>query len=320
MIAALGAFDGFHRGHALLFERAKILAFPLNLEWGAITFDPHPGLFMRAISGVLFTSRERELIRLFLEIPRLVSLKFDEELARFSPDLFWEYLREKVVIEGIVVGQDFRFGYRRTGDVALLERYCREGDIPFLSVDILEYLGSKISSSVIRGQVVSGQCELAISNLGYPYFLWSEVVHGLGRGRELGFPTANLSVPSFKLLPADGVYAVAVLVKGKWKAGALSIGKNPTFTDISDIRVEVFILDYEGDLYDESLPVFFLSRLRPQVPFKDVDQLVMQIDADSRRARTVFRHSFAQHTEWYAGFLIAYVELLSKLGCEIPKD
>jgi riboflavin kinase/FMN adenylyltransferase len=320
MIAVLGSFDGFHRGHALLFQRAKALAAPLDLEWGAVTFDPHPGLFMGAISSTLFTARERELARLFLEVPRLVSLKFNEELAHFSPESFWEYLRENVEIEGIVVGRDFRFGYRRTGDVALLERYCRTGDLPFLPVDILEHLGSKISSSVIRKQVESGQCELAARELGYPYFLWSEVVHGLGRGRELGFPTANLSVPPFKLLPANGVYAVAVLVRGKWKAGALSIGKNPTFTDIPDIRAEVFILDYEGDLYDESLPVFFLARLRPQVPFKDVDQLVMQIDADSRRARSVFRHSFEQHAEWYAGFLIAYVEVLTKLGYEIPRD
>jgi riboflavin kinase/FMN adenylyltransferase len=320
MIAALGAFDGFHRGHALLFRRAKALASPLDLEWGAITFDPHPGLFMGTISSTLFTPRERELIRLFLEVPRLVSLKFDEELAHFSPELFWEYLRDNVEIEGIVVGRDYRFGYRRTGDVELLKRYCREGDLSFLSVDILEHLGSKIASSAIRAQVESGQCELAARELGYPYFLWSEVVHGLGRGRELGFPTANLNVPPFKLLPANGVYAVAALVKGKWKAGALSIGNNPTFEDVSGIRVEVFILDYEGDLYDASLPVFFLSRLRPQVPFKDADQLVMQIDADTRRARAAFRHSFEQHPDWYAGFLIAYVELLTKLGYEIPKN
>jgi riboflavin kinase/FMN adenylyltransferase len=320
MIAAVGAFDGFHRGHALLFQRAKALASPLDLKWGAITFDPHPGLFMGAISSTLFTSRERELIRLFLEVPHLVSLKFDEELAHLSPWLFWEYLRAKVEIEGIVVGRDFRFGYRRTGDVELLEQYCHKEDIPFLSVDILEHLGSKISSSVIRGQVEFGQCELAARELGYPYFLWSEVVHGLGRGRELGFPTANLSVPPLKLIPGDGVYAVAALVRGKWKAGALSIGKNPTFEDVPELRVEVFILDYEGDLYDESLPIFFLSRLRPLVRFKNVDQLVMQIDADVRRARAVFGHSFEQHADWYAGFLIAYVEILTKLGYELPKD
>jgi riboflavin kinase/FMN adenylyltransferase len=320
MIAVLGAFDGFHRGHALLFERAKALALPLNLEWGAVTFDPHPGLFMKAIAATLFTSRERELIRIFLGIPRIVALRFNEDLVHFSPQLFWDFLRENIVVDGVVVGRDFRFGYRRTGDVALLERYCREIDASFLSVDILEHFGSKISSSAIRGHVESGQCELAAKELGYPYFIWAEVVHGLGRGKELGFPTANLNVPSWKLLPADGVYAVAVLAKGKWKVGALSVGKNPTFQDVADVRVEVFILDYEGDLYEESLPVFFLSRLRPQMRFKDAEQLVMQIDADTKRVRTVFRRSFELHPEWYSGFLIGYVEVLTLLGYTVPKD
>jgi riboflavin kinase/FMN adenylyltransferase len=320
MIAVLGAFDGFHRGHALLFERAKALALPLSVEWGAVTFDPHPGLFMKVIDATLFTSRERELIRIFLGIPRVVALRFDEELAHFSPRLFWEFLRENIVVDGVVVGQDFRFGYRRTGDVALLEQYCREIGVSFLSVDILEHLGSKISSSTIRGHVESGQCELAAIELGYPYLIWAEVVHGLGRGKGLGFPTANLNVSSWKLLPAYGVYAVAVLVKGKWKIGALSVGKNPTFQDVGDVRVEVFILDYEGDLYEENLPVFFLSRLRPQMQFKNAEQLVMQIDADTQRARAVFQRSFELHPEWYSGFLIGYVEILTSLGCTIPKD
>jgi riboflavin kinase/FMN adenylyltransferase len=214
---------------------------------------------------------------------------------------------------------DLRFGYRRTGDVALLERYCLEKGANFLAVDILEHLGSKIASSAIRGHVESGQCELAAKELGYPYFIWGEVVHGLERGRELSFPTANLNIPPQKLIPADGVYAVAALVKGAWKGGALSIGKNPTFGDVPEIRVEVFIVDYEGDLYEEKLPVLFLSRLRPQIQFKNVDQLVMQIDADVQRVKSVFRHSFEQHPDWYAGFLIAYVEIMTQLGYEIPK-
>ncbi|MDR1376135.1 MAG: riboflavin biosynthesis protein RibF [Synergistaceae bacterium] len=303
MIAVLGAFDGFHRGHALLFERAKALASPLNLEWGAVTFDPHPGLFMKTIDATLFTSRERELIRLFLGIPRIVALKFDEKLAHFPPRLFWKFLRENIVVNGIVVGQDFRFGYRRTGDAALLERYCREIGASFLSVGILEHFGSKISSSFIRGHVESGECGLAAKELGYPYFIWAEVVHGLGRGKGLGFPTANLNIPPQKLLPADGVYAVAVSVRGKWKAGALSIGKNPTFEDVAGVQAEVFILDYEGDLYDESLLVFFLSRLRPQVQFKNAEQLVTQIGEDTKRVRTEFGRSFELHPDWYSEFL-----------------
>ena len=320
MIVALGAFDGFHLGHASLFVRARELAYPSNLEWGAVTFDPHPGLFIGTMEATLFTSQERELIRIFLGIPQIVSLKFDEELAHFSPPLFWEFLRGNVKIDGVVVGRDFRFGYRRTGDAALLEQYCLEAGVDFIAVDTLDYLGNKISSSSIRGHIESGDCELAAKKLGYPYFFWAEVIRGQGRGKSLGFPTANLNIPPQKLIPSDGVYAVGALVNGHWRAGALSIGKNPTFDDVPGVQVELFVLDYEGNLYETSLPVFFLSRLRPQIRFDNTEQLVMQIDADVKRARTTFRRSIATHTSWYTEFLIGYVEILSKLGQGIPKS
>lgn len=309
MIVVLGSFDGFHRGHALLFERAGKLALSSQMEWGAVTFDPHPGLFLKELSTTLFTVRERELIRFFLAIPHLVSLKFDEELAHLSPRLFWEFLRDNIQIDGIVVGRDFRFGYRRTGDVALLEEYCKEAGLPFIAVDALEDRGLKISSSMIRSSVQSGRCDLAMKELGYPWFIWSKVVHGEGRGATLGFPTANLDVPETKLLPEDGVYAVAVPVEGKWKAGALSIGKNPTFDDIDEVRVEAFILDYSGNLYETSLPVFFLSRLRPQMRFHDSEQLVLQIDADVGRSKTLFQRSLEMNPSWYDRFLAGYTEI-----------
>ena len=306
MITVLGAFDGFHRGHALLFERAKALATPRGLEWGVVTFDPHPGVFLGSLDATLFTSRERELIQTFLDIPRVVTLEFDDDIAHSPPSLFWEFLSLNIDIDGVVVGRDFRFGYRRTGDVTLLGHYCREAGVDFLAVDLLEHFGAKISSSAVRELVASGQCDLAAKKLGYPYFVWAEVQHGLGRGRDLGYPTANLSVPPRKLLPADGVYAVALLVKGQWKAGALSLGDNPTFGDVSDRRAEVFVLDYEGDLYGESLPILFLFRLRPQVRFKDSEQLVLQIDADVKRAHDAFCHGFKPNSTLHSAFKTAH--------------
>ena len=303
MLAVLGAFDGFHRGHAYLFEQAREMAVPLSLEWGGVTFDPIPGLYMGTIEKVLFTLRERELIRIFLGIPKLVILKFDE-LAHFPPDRFWEYLRQRVKVDGIVVGRDFRFGCRRAGDARMLEKYCGDAGVPFISVDLLRHVETKISSSAIRTGVEAGQCEFAAEALGYPYFMWTKVSRGLERGRKLGFPTANLDVPEIKLMPPEGVYAVAVLVKGGWKAGALSIGKNPTFDDVPDARAEVFVLDYEGDLYDDSLLVFFLSRLRPQARFEDASQLVRQIEADVERSRAAFARGFEASPDDYSGFMI----------------
>jgi riboflavin kinase/FMN adenylyltransferase len=269
---------------------------------------------MGTLKAALFTPKERELTRLFLGIPKIVSLRFDEELARLSPPLFWEYLRGSVQLDGVVVGRDFRFGYRRTGDVELLEGYCRQAGLPFLAVDVLGRAEGKISSSTIRANVEVGHCELAARDLGYPYFLWGEVVHGLGRGRVLGFPTANLRVAPRKLLPADGVYAVAALVSGEWRAGALSIGKNPTFDDVPDTRVELFVLDYEGDLYEADIPVFFLSHLRPQIRFEDTEQLVLQINADVRRARSTFVRRFKAGGDWYAQVLAASAQMRATGG------
>ena len=148
-----------------------------------------------------------------------------------------------------------------------------------------------------------------MNELGYPWFIWSKVVHGEGRGTGLGFPTANLDVPKTKLLPEDGVYAAAVPVAGGWKPGALSVGINPTFGNVGELRVEVFILDYSGNLYETNLPVFFLSRLRPQVRFCDSEQLTLQIGADVRRSRTIFNRSFEANPIWYEKFGAGYAEL-----------
>ncbi|MDR1875338.1 MAG: riboflavin biosynthesis protein RibF [Synergistaceae bacterium] len=306
MIVVLGSFDGFHRGHALLCRRAEELAGPLDGDWGAVTFDPHPGLFRGELSTTLFTPGERELIRLFLGVPHLVSLNFDDELAHLTPLLFWNFLREKVDVGGVVVGEDFRFGYRRTGDIALLQKYCQEAGLPFVAVEALTHRGVRISSSRIRSYVEAGQCEAATMELGYPWFIWSDVVRGHGRGAGMGFPTANLNVQETKLLPSAGVYAVAVLAEGVWRGGALSVGKNPTFDDIDSVRVEVFILDYSGDLYGASLPVLFLSRLRGQEQFRDAANLAMQIQADVGRSRAIFKRSLASNPEWYSGFLRGY--------------
>jgi riboflavin kinase/FMN adenylyltransferase len=314
MIAVLGAFDGIHKGHAHLFERAKETAVSRGLEWGGVTFDSSPALYMGTIENVLFTPRERELIRLFLGIPKLVILKFDDELSRFSPERFWEYLHERITVDGIVVGRDFRFGHRRAGDALLLERYCREAGVFFLSVDLLMYMGVKISSSAIKTGLEAGQCEQAAVELGYPYFMMAKVTHGLERGRKLGFPTANLDVPGVKLMPCEGVYAVAVLVKGTWKAGALSIGKNPTFGDVPDVRAEVFVLDHDGDLYDDDLLVFFLSRIRPQARFECAEQLALRISADVDRSMMAFKRSLDASPDCYSGFKAGHEKITARPG------
>lgn len=303
MILVLGAFDGFHRGHVRLLGRARSLACSLGTDWGAATFSPHPGLVLGTMSETLFTPRERELIGRVLGIPRLLVLPFDERLRNLSPRAFWMELKRWVDVEGVVVGRDFRFGLGGEGTASLLGHFCHEEALPFAVEDLLKRDGVKISSSEVRRRICRGDVLGAEADLGYPWFLWTGVRHGDGRGRSLGFPTANLDIGGPRTLPADGVYAVAVIVRGRWYCGALSMGRNPTFGDVRERRSEVFVLDFEGDLYGEDLIVFFLERLRSERRFPDAESLSEQIAADVARCRTVYGDHMSAAPELFGAFL-----------------
>lgn len=303
MILVLGAFDGFHRGHVRLLDRARSLACSRGTDWGAVTFFPHPGVVLGAMRATLFGARDRELIRRVLGVPRLIVLPFDERLRNLSPGDFWEELKRSADVEGVVVGRDFRFGRSGEGTPALLKRFCREDGLLFAVEELLERDGVKISSSAIRSRIRRGDVLGAADDLGYPWFLWTDVRHGDGRGRTMGFPTANLNLEGVRTLPADGVYAAAVIARGQWRCGAFSMGRNPTFDDVRKRRAEVFLLDFEGDLYGAELIVFFLERIRPTLRFSDAESLAQQITADVARCRAVYEERMSADPERFGSFL-----------------
>lgn len=309
MILVIGAFDGFHRGHVRLLERARSMACSLGTDWGVLTFFPHPGVFMGAMRSTLFTPRELELIRRVLNVPYLLRISFDDRLRNLVPRAFWRELRRMVDVEGIVVGKDFRFGHGGEGTVSLLEAFCREDGLSFGVEELLERDGAKLSSSSIRARVEAGDVSGAAKDLGYPWFLWTDVLHGHGRGRRMGFPTANLNIGGERTLPAPGVYAVALIAGGRWRCGALSIGRNPTFDDVRELRSEVFVLDFEGDLYGEDLPVFFLERLRPERHFPDAERLTAQIASDVERCRTIYDGRMESEPTLFASFFRHFTEM-----------
>lgn len=303
MILTIGAFDGFHRGHARLLERARALSESLETGWGAVTFYPHPGVFMKAIDLTLFTLQERELIRRVLDIPHLFIIDFDERLQSLSPEDFWRKLERTFEVSGIVVGDDFRFGRGQAGNCADLLDFCRRDGLPAETVSLLEHDGTKFSSTEIRKHVMMGEVRQAWDVLGYPWFLWSRVTHGNRRGRTMGFPTANIDVSGRHMLPDSGVYAVAVPVDENWSCGALSIGNNPTFGDVSELRVEVFILDFDGDLYGRDFPVFLLDRIRPAIRFPDAEVLKEQIGRDILLCRSIFQEELSKTSRLFSSFL-----------------
>ena len=322
IILTIGAFDGFHKGHARLLDRAKELAaedLTRQTEWGAVTFQPHPGVFMGALRGALFTPWERELIRRALGVPHLFALRFDQNLKKLSPQDFWEGLKDVFAsngfeIRGVVMGRDFRFGHDQAGTAETLEAICHEEGLAASIVDLLGRDGLRYSSTEVRSDLAEGKVRRAWDALDYPWFLWSRVGHGDRRGRKLGFPTANLALPKNKLLPAPGVYAVVAALSLEdgsviWKPGALSLGDNPTFKKDNKIRAEVFLLDFEGRLYGADLLVLLLDRLRPMRPFPDASALAEQIAQDVSQCREIYGAETAAHPEPFAAFASAFKEM-----------
>jgi riboflavin kinase/FMN adenylyltransferase len=269
---AVGTFDGVHRGHVRVIDAAR----RAGLRTSVLTFDPHP----RAVLGggvELLATLDRRLELLEAEgAEDALVLRFDDELAGLSPEAFAERMLRGIGAEVVAAGETFRFGRGREGDLALLDR---------LGFDVRRVpLVESVSSSRIRELVHAGEIRRAATLLGRPPEVEGIVVRGDGRGRELGFPTANLDVPEGLLVPPDGVYA-------GWtgdRRAAVSIGTNPHFDGV-ERRVEAHLLDFDGDLYGDRLVVELWEPIREQRRFDSLEELVAAIGADVGRARGAVR-------------------------------
>jgi riboflavin kinase/FMN adenylyltransferase len=286
-VVAIGNFDGVHRGHRAVIAAAQARAQSLGRPAAALTFEPHPRTFFRPEEPLFRLTDERAKLRLFaaLGLSGAFVLKFDAALAEPVPEDFINtILLHQLGISGAAVGFDFRFGRNRAGTPELL---AAEGARRHFSVDVVpavEVDGRRISSNVIRAALAAGHIEEANALLGYPWFVSGEVVHGDKRGRELGYPTANM-----RLDPAcglrHGIYAVRVGVGGRRYDGVANFGRRPMF-DVGTVLLEVFLFDFNDDLYGQTIDVAFIAYIRHELEFGSVEELVRRMDDDSRRART----------------------------------
>lgn len=286
-VLTIGNFDGVHLGHCALLARLVERAKELDAPACVYTFDPPPRAVLqpeRCPPRIL--SLEQKLERLGQAgVQQVVVERFSLEFAAHPPEWFaHEIIGRRLRPQAMVVGYDFRFGRGRSGDAEGLARLR-----PGLSIEAMKPVlidGLIASSSAIRERVAQGQVAAAAALLGRPFRVTGHVVHGDGRGRTIGFPTANLD-SSAQLLPAPGVYAVeATDSLGRALPGVANLGFRPTFEGRS-FTVEVHLLDFMGDLYGQQLQVDFLQRLRPEQRFAGVDALVKQIGLDVARAREV---------------------------------
>lgn len=299
---ALGFFDGVHPGHQVVIGKAVEEAKRLGVTAGVVTFKDHPRALTRGVSPLLLTVIEQRL-ELFqaLGVEATLVLSFTEDLCRLSPS---EYVKNMLVeamgAKSISVGYNHHFGRDREGDPALLGSLGKELDFSVHVAPMVYVDGLEVSSSRVRELVCACQVEAVVQVLSRPYAVLGEVVRGEGRGRKLGFPTANLNICPYQLVPGRGVYAgIARLADGRRMPSVINVGYRPTFKDTpgliegsgAALLVEVHLLDFDEDLYDTVMQVDFLSHLREEQKFSGIDALRAQIGQDCETARLLLSQS-----------------------------
>ena len=283
-VVALGFFDGVHRAHEAVLETAAREARRRGLPLLVFTFaaaDAPKG-------GALLLSTDAERARLFRSIGAEMGVFADfSAIASLTPEEFVsEYLIARCHAAVAVTGEDFRFGYRASGDSRRLDTLMRAAGGEAVALSPVLFRGTPISSTRIRRALEVGDCETASALLGRPYSVTYPIRHGDSRGHTLGFPTANQVPPFWRMLPARGVYRTAVtLDDGSTYVGVSNVGMRPT-VDGEETRIETHILDFEGDLYAQSMTVSFLARLRGEMKFSSLEALSEQIQKDCQEVRT----------------------------------
>ncbi|MFJ6197186.1 bifunctional riboflavin kinase/FAD synthetase [Micromonospora sp. NPDC092111] len=288
-VVTIGVFDGVHKGHQATIGHAVTRARELGVQSVVVTFDPHPAEVVRPGShpAVLTEpARKAELIEA-LGVDVLCVVPFTAEFSRLPAEAFvHDILVAHLHAALVVVGDNFRFGHRAAGDVALLERLGRTFGFGVEGAPLVAEAGTVFSSTYIRSCVDAGDVAAAATALGRPHRLEGVVVRGDQRGRELGYPTANLLCHRYAAVPADGVYAARLVRRGQREslAAAVSIGTNPTFSG-RERRVEAYALDFTGDLYGERLALDFVAHLREQRRYDTIEPLLAQMAEDVERTR-----------------------------------
>jgi riboflavin kinase/FMN adenylyltransferase len=288
-VLALGNFDGLHRGHQKIVERVKRGAAEHGGTPMAMTFDPHPPRVVRPDKAPpLLMTKGQKLEALDRAGIRCVAVvRFTRALSEWDPETFVRtVLVDWLHVSEVWVGANFLFGHDRTGNFTLLrtlgQRYGFRAD----KIDPVRYKEFVVSSTRVRRLVSEGRVDEAAALLGHGYYVDGTIVEGRRRGREIGFPTANLHTEN-ELLPPHGVYATTMTIDGVVHAGVTNVGTRPTFGE-TDTTVETYLLGYAGELYGRRVRLDFVLRLRDERRFEDVDALRAQIDADQRRAERLF--------------------------------
>ena len=287
----IGVFDGVHRGHLHLLERLAREARADGLAAGVVTFRNHPLSVLRPGARVEMLTDLDERVRLLREtgVDFVAPVSFDRDLAALSAAEFLAALRDGLNVRKLVVGPDFAMGRDRDGNSETLPALARSAGLDFVSVELMTDPAGVVKSTAIRRLIAAGDVSGAARLLGRDFSVRGVVVHGQRRGRELGYPTANVDVPPGFVVPADGIYATWARAEGDEtpRMAATSIGTRPTFADGDDRTVEAFLLDFSGDIYGRTVRLDFARRLRGEEKFDSVEALLERMGEDVRQTRAL---------------------------------
>lgn len=286
-LLTIGVFDGVHRGHQHLIQQLVARAHESNREAVVLTLFPHPDRVLHHQTGRYYLTTEEQKAALLhdLGVDLVVTHPFNDAVRQMRAADFVDSLLRHLKMESLWITADFALGYQREGNFAFLQAQGAQKGFEVVSIDLLNNgEQAAISSTAIREVLLIGQMGMANGWLGRPYALEGEVVHGDHRGRTIGFPTANIEVWAEQVVPANGVYACYATLNGEKFKAVTNVGERPTFNG-TGTRIEAHLLDFDREIYGETLKLEFIARLRGEQKFGGIDALVAQIHADVEQGR-----------------------------------
>lgn len=284
LVLSLGMFDGVHKGHQSIIAEINSIAKKHNLQSAILTFWPHPKTVFNPQEDIklLNTLAEKSQLLEQFGVENLFLQEFNEDFRNLTgEDFVKKILVEKLNVKHLIIGYDHVFGKNRSGNFQLLQKLAPELDFEVQQMEAVNIFNNNISSTKVRKALAEGQIQLANEMLGYYYPVSGKVVHGKKIGRTIGFPTANIEVENLKLLPKKGAYIVDVFLKDNHYKGMLSVGTNPTVNG-EQLTTEVYILDFEEDIYGENITVKFRDFLHDEIKFESLEQLIERLEEDKR--------------------------------------
>ena len=289
-VMALGFFDGIHVGHAALINMIKQRADETGAEPAVLTFDVHPDNLVLKKTVPLINSAEdrKHILKRCFGIDEVVVIHFNQRVMRMDWQAFLNEIIDEMNLRWIVVGHDFRFGYKGLGTAAKLKEHCEGRGVGCDIIPAVCRDGVIVSSTLIRRLIESGEMEKANEYLGHPHTLTDVVRSGYHLGTQMGTPTINMGFPQGSIIPRHGVYAAKAYIDGQEYMSVTNVGIRPTVSDSGNVNVESFLLDFRGNLYGHQARIDFYKFLRPEHKFADVEALAAQIKSDAQTTREYF--------------------------------